>query len=173
MNSKYALVSLIVVITGFSSAPSLAFGDPDNPLQELMMLGGECPQPMTRYGVVETASKCKSIMNSLYKNGRTGFYFYNDDFMITFSGVQPQVKTSQDSAVQPIDLVLTNDLKKGNPSQPIKLNSAGACSFANPFRGLPVTIKYSAERSKVQFADTFQSDGSKPVILIEKRKILD
>ncbi len=136
------------------------------------MMSGTCTERVELFGKSAVRPKCKPLINTVYKDRRTGFYFTTDDYIVTFSGVAPQVKTSADSSVQPIDLVLFNDIKNGDPNNTTKLSAAGTCDFANPFRGIQVMVKCKAETSRGRFKATFRSDGSEPEILMQGGKML-
>ena len=61
-------------------------------------------------------------MNTLYKDGRSGFYFTADDMILTFSGMgDQQVRKGPNSSTQAIDLVLLNNPETGDPNKPVKL----------------------------------------------------
>ena len=138
----------------------------------MLMVAGSCSGGIELFGNKAGRTSCKQMSNTVYKDGRTGFYFVTENYLLTFSGVAPQVTTSPNSAVQPVDLVLFNETKNGNPNQPIKLRAAGTCAFANPFLGIPAVIDCEAETAKGRFAAKFMSDGSEPVIMIKNGQML-
>jgi hypothetical protein len=85
------------------------------------------------------------LLNTSYPDGRSGFYIVTDGFILTFSGMGSlQIKTSPDSVVQPVDLVLLNRLVKVDPNRPAKLRATGTCSYENPTRGVPTNKGYLA-----------------------------
>jgi len=106
------------------------------------------------------------LLNTSYPDGRSGFYVATDTFVLTFSGMgSEQIKTSLDSVVQPVDLILFNRLSNADPLRPMKLRAAGTCSFENPARGVPIKIQCSAQTEQGQFALEFSHDGREPMEL--------
>jgi hypothetical protein len=102
------------------------------------------------------------LLNTNYPDGRSGFYIVSDGFILTFSGMgSQQIKTSPDSVVQPVDLVLFNRVN-GDPSRPTKLRATGTCSYENPTRGVPTKIECNAQTEQGQFALEFLHDGRYP-----------
>ena len=73
-----------------------------------------------------------------------------------------QIKTSPDSVVQPVDLVLFNRLVNGDPNRPAKLRATGTCSYENPTRGVPTKVECSAQTEQGQFALEFLHGGASP-----------
>ena len=167
---KMITTSLTALIAASFAPPALSFGNPSNPITDLLIMGGKCIGDIEIYGKTAGIPVCNKMSNTLYKDGRTGFYFVTENYILTFSGVSPQVKKSSNSAVQPVDLVLFNETKNGDPNNPMKLRAAGTCDFANPFLGVPVTIDCKAETSKGRFAAKFISNGAEPVIMIKNGK---
>lgn len=147
---------------------AVSSGNPTNPMTDMLMVSGTCTGDVELFGKNAGRSVCKQISNTVYKNGRTGFHFVSENYIITFSGIAPQVTKSPNAAVQPVNLVIFNDTKNGDPSHPTQLRAAGTCDFANPFLGVPVVIDCEAETSRGRFTAQFRSDGSEPVIMIKE-----
>ena len=96
------------------------------------------------------------LLNTSYPDGRSGFYIVTDGFILTFSGMGSlQIKTSPDSVVQPVDLVLLNRLVNGDPNRPAKLRATGTCSYENPTRGVPTMIECMHRPNKGYLALSF------------------
>ena len=167
---------VLSALAGFTPAiftlPALGFGNPSNPMTNMLKIKGSCIDAVKIFGRHFKKPTCKPLINTRYKDNRTGFYFMTDNTILTFSGAAPQVKTSADSVIQPIDLILFNDYEKGDPNNPNKLRAAGACKFANPYQGISITIECDAETSQGRFAGKFRTDGSKPITLMERGKLL-
>ena len=103
------------------------------------------------------------LLNTNYPDGRSGFYIVTDGLILTFSGMESQqIKTSPDSVVQPVDLVLINRLVNGDTTRPTKLRATGTCSYENPTRGVPTKIECNAQTEQGQFALEFLHDGGYP-----------
>lgn len=103
------------------------------------------------------------LLNTSYPDGRSGFYVVTDGLILTFSGMgSQQIKTSPDSVVQPVDLVLFNRLVNGDPNSPAKLRATGTCSYENPTRGVPTKIECNAQTEQGQFALEFLHNGGHP-----------
>lgn len=103
------------------------------------------------------------LLNTSYPNGRSGFYIVTDGFILTFSGMgSQQIMTSHDSVVQPVDLVLFNQLVKGDPNRPAELRAIGTCSYENPTRGVPTKVECNAQTEQGQFALEFLHNGGAP-----------
>lgn len=98
------------------------------------------------------------IINTVYADGRTGFYFItNDGLVLTFSGVGTrQVKIDENNAVMPIDMVIL-----GLKGQSDKITAVGTCKFSNLYQG-PVPIICKADGALGSFEGSFITDGSKP-----------
>ncbi len=103
------------------------------------------------------------LLNTSYPDGRSGFYIVTDGFILTFSGMGSlQIKTSPDSVVQPVDLVLLNRLVNGDPNRPAKLRATGTCSYENPTRGVPTKIECNAQTEQGLFGLEFLHNGGQP-----------
>ena len=162
------IVYATVVGTSLIAAlPTLGLSNlKDNPIQNLVAISGNCVGNFILYDKLLPTPQCESLLNTGYKDGRTGFYFSTDKYIVTFSGISPQVSTSKNSVVQPINLLLISNTQKSNTSQATKLIAAGTCSFANPYMGIRVFVQCDVETSKGRFMATFESDASEPTILI-------
>jgi hypothetical protein len=100
------------------------------------------------------------LLNTSYPDGRSGFYIATDGYILTFSGMgSQQIKTSPDSVVQPVDLVLFNRLVDGDPNRPAKLRATGTCSYT---RGVPTKVECNAQTEQGQFALEFLHNGGSP-----------
>ena len=103
------------------------------------------------------------LLNTSYPDGRSGFYIVADGFILTFSGLgSQQIKTSPDSVVQPVDLILFNRLVNSDPNRPAKLRATGTCSYENPTRGVPTKIECNAQTEQGQFGLEFLHNGGHP-----------
>ena len=138
-------------------------------LTDLLGMPGKCEE-IVLYG--KSAKKqCQSLFNTVYKDGRSGFYFIAEDMILTFSGNgDQQLRQGSDKSTQAIDLVLMNKPGKGPPERPEMITAIGECSFENPFLGKPTIVKCSAKTEKGTFAGAFYHDGSEPYILIKDGK---
>lgn len=106
------------------------------------------------------------LINTSYPDGRSGFYIVSDGMVLAFSGMgSQQIKTSPDSVVQPVDLVLFNRVANGDSSKPTQLLAAGTCSFENPTKGVPTKLECSAQTEQGMFSLEFLHNGKKPIIL--------
>ena len=168
MKSLNGIAAAIVIGSSFIAAfPSQAFSNLEkNPIENLIAVSGKCVGNFIFNNKLMPTPQCERLLNTGYKDGRTGFYFFTDKYLVTFSGISPQVSTSKNSVVQPIDLLLISDIQDSNTNQPTKLIAAGTCSFANPYMGIRVFIQCDAETSKGRFAATYESDASEPTTLI-------
>ena len=145
MKLNMKITSLASLVAASFAPPALSFGNPNNPMTDMLTVGGTCSGDIELFGKTAGRPVCNKMSNTLYRDGRTGFYFVTKNYILTFSGVAPQVKKSHNTAVQPVDLVLFNETKSSNPNNPMKLRAAGTCDFADPFLGVPVTIDCEAE----------------------------
>lgn len=157
------VASLLAVSIAAAPFPVLA----DNPMMDLVSLSGSCSNVML-YGK-SVDRKCKTAMNTLYKDGRSGFYFIADDMILTFSGNgDQQVRKDPNTSSQAIDLILFNNPKAGgDPNKPDKLVAIGTCLFENPFRGKSTQLICKATTERGEFEATFHHDGSEPSILVQ------
>ena len=160
---KYVLHSVLAGSLALIAYPAMA----NNPMTDLVSLSGSCSGIMLYGKSVE--SKCKAAMNTLYKDGRSGFYFIADNMILTFSGNGDlQVRKDPNTSSQAIDLVLFNNPEAGgDPSKPDKLIAIGKCLFENPFQGRPTQLICKATTERGDFEATFNHDGSEPSILIQ------
>ena len=71
-----------------------------------------------RYGQAIADPSCKALINTVYRNGRTGFYFTAEGSMLTFSGIEPQINQGTDDILQPVDLILVTQMTADEPGQP-------------------------------------------------------
>jgi len=159
-NISRLVVAISLVLMAY---PAMA----NNPMTDLVSLSGACANVILYGKSVER--KCKAAMNTLYKDGRSGFYFIADDMILTFSGNGDlQVRKDPNTSSQAIDLVLFNNPEAGgDPSKPDKLIAIGKCLFENPFRGRPTQIICKATTERGDFEATFNHNGSEPSILMQ------
>ncbi|MER2263704.1 hypothetical protein [Methylobacterium oxalidis] len=109
----------------------------------------------------DVSRTCKGrLLNTIYKNGRVGFYFIGEDgSALTFTGMgSAQVKPDPDSAVQPIDGVIYG---AGGRSE--RARAVGTCRFSNPYKP-PGTVRCRADTEKGAFEAAFTTDGKAPVV---------
>jgi hypothetical protein len=155
---KSLLFGLIVLIL----PPALA----DNPMTDLLSLTGSCAS-VRLYGK-SVDRNCTAAMNTLYKNGRSGFYFVAENMVLTFSGNGDlQVRQDANTSNQAIDLILLSNPKASGNSNPVRLVAIGKCLFENPFLGKPTKLICSAMTENGEFEATFEHDGSEPKVLIQ------
>ena len=159
----------VVLATSASVMASAVFAQVDrsNPLIGMVLVRGACGPELMRYGQTVADPSCKALINTVYRNGRTGFYFTAGRSMLTFSGIEPQINQGPDDIIQPVDLILVTQMTTDEPGQPELLPASGRCSFSNPFRGIPTTVQCEAETARGRFAATFDHDGSEPSLLLE------
>ena len=164
--SPWLSAALATSATAMASAV-VAQADPSNPLIGMVLVRGECGLELMTYGKAVANPSCKPLINTVYRNGRTGFYFTTDEALMTFSGIQPQINQGPDDIIQPVDLILVTKTTNDEPGQPEALPASGRCSFSNPFRGIATTVQCEAETSAGRFSATFHHDGSEPSMLLE------
>ena len=116
MTIRLVLRALAVCTPAIFTLPVLGFGNPSNPMTDMLKINGTCIGAIKIFGRHVDKPSCKPLINTRYKDNRTGFYFMTDDIILTFSVAALQVKTSADSVIQPIDLILFNDYEKGDPN---------------------------------------------------------
>ena len=142
---------------------------PQSNLQKMRMvsLRGRCIRVMAFNRALST--QCSPdpanalLLNTSYPDGRSGFYVVTDGLVLTFSGMgTQQIKTSPDSVVQPVDLILLNRVVGADPSKPTKLRATGTCSYEDPTRGVPTKIQCNAQTEAGQFALEFLHSGASP-----------
>jgi hypothetical protein len=99
----------------------------------------------------DTASCGAVLLNTTYRDSRSGFYFVTrDGAALTFSGIgKQQVKPHADRAVQPIDLIIF-----GFQGIHEKQRAVGECDFTNPHNG-PSRIICRATTDKGTFGADF------------------
>ena len=159
--------TLLSTLAGPGHSKGESLGHPANPMTDMLLLEGQCGPGMVLRGQPQASVSCKPLINTVYKNGRTGFYFSTQRELITFSGVAPQINHGPNTVTQPIDLILINTPGTASPNQPTTLTAKGDCTFSNPFRGLRTTLNCKATTSQGAFIATFVHDGSTPKILLE------
>ena len=145
----------------------LAQTDRSNPLIGMVLVQGACGPELIRYGQAVADPSCEPLINTVYRNGRTGFYFTAGASLLTFSGIEPQINQGPDDIIQPVDLILVTQITTDEPGRPELLPASGRCSFSNPYKGIPTTVQCEAETARGRFAATFHHDGSEPSLLLE------
>ncbi|AWN41103.1 hypothetical protein [Methylobacterium durans] len=109
----------------------------------------------------DLSRSCKGrFLNTIYRNGRVGFYFIAEDgAALTFTGMgSDQVKPNSDSAVQPIDGIIF-----GTGGRSERAKAVGACRFSNPYKP-PGTVRCRADTERGAFEAAFTTDGKPPVV---------
>ena len=126
-------------------------------LTALVNLKGTC-RKLTVKGTDQTAVCRGVLVNSIYSDGRTGFYFAAaDGFFLTFSNRgQEQIKPDANTAISPVDMVLAG--YKGGVD---RIRATGSCKFTDPYHG-PAPVVCRAETAVGVFEGSFVSDGGKP-----------
>lgn len=130
-----------------------------NPVTALATLQGTCER-LTIAGKDATASCDGKVLNTNYRDSRSGFYFVTKDgATLTFSGLgKNQVKPHPDRAVQPIDLVIF-----GYGGRHDRARAVGHCDFTNP-ESRPSRITCRASTGGGDFEAVFLTDGRPPKI---------
>jgi hypothetical protein len=125
-------------------------------------LNGNCIE--VKMPNLSSATSCSKAINVIHSTGRSGFYFVlANDMVITFSGAGSRNERGGNTDTQLVDLILVN--KGGaNASRPDEVKAKGACTFSNPFRGIPTNIKCTAQTELGLFQISFAHDGSAPTI---------
>ena len=152
-----------------------------NPLMDMTLLKGKCTKVSLFSKEVEEA--CDRSTNLRYKNSRSGFWFFLNDYIITFSGIDmgsPPI--AKHKRMQRVDLLLitkTRGLsakdkyfsdKVPKTPTPKKFNATGLCAWEDPYRSVPTRINCLAKTKKGEFYVEFDHDGSKPKILLKNGK---
>jgi len=103
---------------------------------------------------------CKNVLlNTIYKDGRTGFYLLSGSNIVTFSGHgSRQVKRGVDDIIQPIDTVITAINGKASG-----IKATGSCRFGNPYKGA-VKIQCAADTRNGRFEADFLTNGQPPSV---------
>ena len=115
--------------------------------------------------------------NTRYKDTRSGFYFFLNDYVITFSGIaKTAVNIDEHKTLQHVDMVIFSktktlsarekyftDKKHKGPS-PKRVFADGQCVSENPFRNVPTKINCLAKTKEGRFYIEFDHDGSQPKV---------
>ena len=164
--SSAFLKSCMLLMTGLL-CPEVIFAQSNLQGMTMTSLRGRCVRVMV--AGKDLPAKCSPdpqnalLLNTSYPDGRSGFYIVTDSLVITFSGMgSQQIKTSADSVVQPVDLILVSQLGKVDPNRPTKLRATGTCSYENPTRSVPTKIECSAQTEQGRFALEFIHNGAPP-----------
>jgi|GEM_PF-1234637 len=134
----------------------------DTITRRVAVLNGTCTK-VTAMDVPVDAGIClPQLMNVEYNDDRQAFTFTTqrdqETAIVSFSGYGPdQYHLTENDAVQPIDKVIFTF--QGSSDH---LAATGTCSFANPYRGIPVAISCMVRTSQGTFAGDFVSDGRPP-----------
>ena len=147
-----------------------------NPLRDMSLLGGNCTKVQLFNEKVEEA--CDKAANLRYKNTRSGFWFFLNDYIITFSGMGTSArKISEHKTIQKVDLLLITNTRGLPPKEkyfsdklpktptPQKYSAIGICSWENPYRSVPTRIHCLAKTKKGTFYVEFDHDGNQPKIV--------
>jgi hypothetical protein len=129
-------------------------------IQQMVVVEGTCER-LAFGGKDYTATCSTKLLQSIYDNGRVGFYvIYDDDHIVTFSGFDG-AKPDADTQLHDIDGVIFG---KGDPNDVEAVPASGICSYANPTQG-PTTIAcQGVTKDDRAFLMVFRSDGSEPKI---------
>lgn len=146
-------LAMLVVLTG-----QIAYAEDDTRnLSALMAVSGTCAELL----VASEARPCGgTLINTIYSDGRVGFYFVVDDSeksAVSFSGQGEQRKMpSEDIWIQSIDgLVLSTGATA----------ATGECRFGNPFEGATRIECSAVSEAGDVFVGEFLTDGSEPDIV--------
>jgi hypothetical protein len=151
----YCIIWIVIV-------PALAEASPKQKPSptSISTLNGRCEKLVVQ-GMDATASCSGKVLNTLYRDNRSGFYFVTaDGAALTFSGLgNLQVKPDPDSAIQPVDMIIF-----GYKGQHDRSRAVGQCAFQNPNKG-PSRVQCRATTSAGVFKADFVSDGHPPHVM--------
>ncbi|WP_305525956.1 hypothetical protein [Methylobacterium amylolyticum] len=142
-----------------SAVPALAAPATAAKLPTMALANGHC-DVLIIGGKDRTASCAGKLLNTIYDNGRVGFYFVTDGgAAITFSGDgSSQINPNPDAAVQPVDGIIFSYKGKTDRNAAV-----GTCRFTNPYKP-PGTVECRAETQGGLYEAKFTTDGRPPVI---------
>ena len=155
MRLPLALAAVLIV-----TVPAVATKRQSGGLQNMksvIFAKGKCDR-LIIFGNDKSAQCKPALINSEFKDSRTGFYFSaSDSIIVTFSGMgDNQVKEDKDTAVQPIDRVIV-----GGAGEPSNIPAVGECRFTNPYKG-PAPVHCTATTKLGKFEGNFVTDGNEP-----------
>lgn len=153
MRTLHIALAMIAAVSGAQAAPRQA------EIPTMAIANGACNRLVI--GGTDRTRECSGkLLNTIYRNGRVGFYFVTDTgAALTFTGLgDKQVKPDPDTAVQPIDGVIF-----GYGGKTDRANAVGSCRFTNPYRK-PGIVQCRADTSNGQFEASFRTDGNPPSV---------
>lgn len=145
----------LAVFSGFLPADAAA---QDVPFKTLVFLKGSCERLMLPSD--DLTPSCKpTLVNLLYRNGRSSFAFSDGDrSMISFSGMGQKV--SGDLATQPVDhMTISTAAGTAVKSE----DATGICEFSNAYKG-EAFVRCTGKTTSGEFSASFRTDGSVPNI---------
>ena len=152
------LASLLLSILGPSALGlDCATAQGPQPLRSLATLSGACQQ-LTLAGRDASKACIGKLVNTAYRNGRSGFTFAAGDLaVITFSGIDSAAQGNH-AAIR-LDKVIFTLL--GTGTKPNSISATGQCLYSNPYVG-PAYIRCSAATNSGPFTASFRSNGEPP-----------
>lgn len=155
-NARLWASTAILVLAG-ASAPAEAAKKQKPRIAAIVSLSGQCEKLVMPQSDI-TKSCSGKVLNTVYSDGRSGFYFaLEEGAILTFSG-NGNVNPDPDTAVQPVDLILFN--YKGEVD---RAQAVGQCTFGNPYKG-PSRLICRATSPRGDFYGEFVSDGKPPKV---------
>jgi len=161
-NKLFAMkVRSLAILIGISSAGlgAQTVAQPAFPnFKTLVFLRGTCER--LEIPGANLANNCRgSIVNMIYRDGRSSFAFTDGDrAMISFSGMGQNV--AENLATQPVDHV---SIATDNGASVKTEEAAGSCEFSNAFAG-QAFVRCRAQSKSGNFFASFATDGSAPVV---------
>lgn len=151
MKSTLALAALALL-----STPVLAQQMP----KSLIGIDGQC-QVLAFDGKDRTADCGKTLLQTIYADGRVGFYVVlgAEGDILTISGYDGD-KPDDDTQLHNIDKVIL-----GSAGQdPTEYTASGLCSYGNPYNGPSTVACQGTTKGGFAFLLVFRTDGTEPTI---------
>jgi hypothetical protein len=172
--SVHKSIIFIAIAVLFLIQPLSAFPEVRK-LEMAMVLEGQCKE--LKLPQIYRNVTCKPhVFHFAWSDGRTSFMFHGNaaveksqplDVLVTFTG-RGNVRTTVDSAMQPIDGIIFGYGRKDDPTkEPNQITAVGKCAYFNPFKGQPTTVECQAETAQGTFLARFITDGNRPKPLSE------
>jgi hypothetical protein len=140
---RSAIIGLGFAAAAVAAAPAPAAWQQVPNWETVYFLNGTCGRLVTP-GQDRTSQCTGTLVHMVYRDGRTSYAFSQGaSAMISFSGVE-QVSEHKAGSLRLDHVSIATSPGSRVESQ----EASGSCTFTNPFRGEPATIRCSARTAK-------------------------
>jgi hypothetical protein len=138
-----------------------------NTLKRMIFYPGECLEVFIKgTRIPDNCGDAHVLINNRYADGRSGFYVFVGERLVTFSGIAPDVGgRSSPPRAQPVDTVLFTDDPPKEADRSEDFPATGSCKQAPPVLGKKSLVECSAETDQGRFYLKFEYNGEKTKVV--------